>query len=286
MSVADAVYAYYDFLLDKKPLSLRGPVNIEPPPKAADYKMDDPDEARLYRNKKAAHLYLVEQEKQKQALQIIGYLVLRLMDLSPEEALVQFQVPGEAEKYIKAWKLDAVIAYVHFPPGIKKNNYKYLFSLAFPGRIRCDEDDVTLDVYHEVLSSHKPFPRNFFSYKAIDKLCVMLDDYIGGNIRISSYDELYDKFRDPAEGNKILKQARLFSAYRDYFQSPLAYVHAMLVGTGNANPVLFNVYSFLASYETAEKEIRQLKRGRKRAGKTVPDAFSANCTISESFVHI
>ena len=36
MSVADAVYDYIDFLLDKKAFILRGPANMEPAPKKKD----------------------------------------------------------------------------------------------------------------------------------------------------------------------------------------------------------------------------------------------------------
>jgi len=264
--IPDVIYDYYDFLLDKKRLILHGPPDIDPPPKKSEFNLDDPMERRLYVTKKDRHDNLTAQAKQEQALQILKYVIDVLIDKTPEEALMQFEVPGEAEKYKETWKLDTVIEYVHFPPGIKKNNYKYLFSLIFPKQIKYDEEEQTLGIYRKLLSGEIPrFPRNFFQRNADEKLIQMLHEYIHTHMRVTSIDKLYEKFRDPVAGNKILKDARLFSAYKSKSSSPLEYLHMMLIWYREDMPVLFNVYSFLASYEMAGREERRLKRSIRRS---------------------
>lgn len=254
MSIADAVYDYLDFLLDKKSFSLRGPANMEPQPDKEDFDMNDPREHDLYESKRLAYRSTIEQYKQKQALQIMAFVIVRLMELSPKEAIIQWEIPGEADKYKRIWKLDKVMEYVRFPPGIQRDNYRYLFSLIFPREISFDENEQALVVYRKVLRNELTrFPRNFFRYHAHNKLYAMLLEYITLNIRIQSPKQIYEMFRDPGAGNRILKDARLFSAYRDYFTSPLEFVHMMMISIGQEDPVLYNIYSYLLTFEEAQR---------------------------------
>lgn len=254
MSVADAVYDYIDFLLDKKAFILRGPANMEPAPKKKEYDLDDPRERDLYEAKRTKYRGTIEQHKQEQALQIMAFVIEKLMGLTPKEALIQWEIPGEADKYKKIWKLDKVMEYVRFPPGIQRDNYRYLFSMIFPKQIRFDEGEQALVVYRKVLRNELTrFPRNYFKYHAHNKLYAMLLEYITLNIRVQSPEQIYEMFRDPAEGNKILKQAHLFSAYRDFFTSPLEYVHMMMISIGQEDPVLYNIYSYLLTFEAVQR---------------------------------
>ena len=181
--------------------------------------------------------------------------------IPPDEALVRLEVPGEADKYIKAWKLKTVLEHVKFPPGVEKRNLRYLFSLIYPKKIRYDEDEQTIAVYHSLLNKEiDRFPRNFLSKKADTKLCLMLKDYINMHIQVCSLYELYDMFKDPVYGNKLLKEARLFSAYRDIYTSPLEFLHVMLIGTEQAVPALYNIDSFMCAFGTASREMKKNKK--------------------------
>ena len=184
MSKMDAIKSYQDYLVGKGSFILRAPSDAGREPSARDYDLDDELERELYASDKALHKSRVEQSKEKDALQVLAYVITDLMGLTPEEALIQFEIPGRAKEYIEAWKLDKVLDHIHMPPGIRRTNYRYLFSLIFPGRITYDEDELTLEVYRRVLEGEIPrLPRNFLKRKGSIKLCVMLMQYISTHIR-------------------------------------------------------------------------------------------------------
>ena len=138
MSKMDAIKSYQDYLVGKGSFILRAPSDAGREPSARDYDLDDELERELYASDKALHKSRVEQSKEKDALQVLAYVITDLMGLTPEEALIQFEIPGRAKEYIEAWKLDKVLDHIHMPPGIRRTNYRYLFSLIFPGRITYD----------------------------------------------------------------------------------------------------------------------------------------------------
>ena len=122
--------------------------------------------------------------------------------------------------------------------------------------ITYDEDDQTLEVYRRVLEGEIPkYPRNFFVRKGSIKLCVMLMQYISTHMIADGPEDLYRIFSDHGEGNRILREAKLYPACRKFFKSPLEFVHTMLTHTKQANPLLYNYYSFKTAYEVAEKEV-------------------------------
>ena len=128
--------------------------------------------------------------------------------------------------------------------------------MIFPGKITYDEDDQTLEVYRRVLEGEIPkYPRNFFVRKGSIKLCVMLMQYISTHMIADGPEDLYRIFSDHGEGNRILREAKLYPACRKFFKSPLEFVHTMLTHTKQANPLLYNYYSFKTAYEVAEKEV-------------------------------
>lgn len=264
MSKTDAIKSYMDYLTGKSSLILHGPPGLGPEPAARDYDLGDELERELYMTDKARYRSRIEQAKEKDALMVLGYVITDLMGLTPEEALIQFEVPGRAKEYITAWKLEKVLDYIRTPPGIRKTNYRYLFSMIFPGRITYDEDELTLDVYRRVLEGEIPkFPRNFLTYKGSVKLCVMLMQYISTHIRAETEEDLYRLFSDPARGNRILRKAKLYPACRKFFRSPLEFVHTMLTYTRQDDPFFYNYYSFMAAFETAEKEVRRAENASK-----------------------
>ena len=65
------------------------------------------------------------------------------------------------------------------------------------------------------------------------------------------------------EGYRILKDAKLYPACRKFFKSPLEFVHTMLVQARQANPLLYNFYSFKSAYVAAEKEVLRAEKGPK-----------------------
>ena len=166
MSKTDAIKSYLDYLAGKGCLILHAPPGLGREPDAGDYDLDDELERELYVTDKAQYKSRLEEAKQKDAIHVMVYVITGLMGLTPEEALVQFEVPGRAREYIEKWKLEKVLEYIRLPPGIRKDNYRYLFSVIFPGKITYDEDDQTLEVYRRVLEGEIPkYPRNFFVRK-------------------------------------------------------------------------------------------------------------------------
>lgn len=269
MSKMDAIKSYQDYLVGKGSFILRAPSDAGREPSARDYDLDDELERELYASDKALHKSRVEQSKEKDALQVLAYVITDLMGLTPEEALIQFEIPGRAKEYIEAWKLDKVLDHIHMPPGIRRTNYRYLFSLIFPGRITYDEDELTLEVYRRVLEGEIPrLPRNFLKRKGSIKLCVMLMQYISTHIRADTEEDLYQMFSDPAKGNKILQKAKLYPACRKFFRSPLEFVHTMLIYTKQENPLLYNFYSFKTAFERAEGEILKAEKRKKSPDQT------------------
>ena len=261
MSKTDAIKSYLDYLAGKGCLILHAPPGLGREPDAGDYDLDDELERELYVTDKAQYKSRLEEAKQKDAIHVMVYVITGLMGLTPEEALVQFEVPGRAREYIEKWKLEKVLEYIRLPPGIRKDNYRYLFSVIFPGKITYDEDDQTLEVYRRVLEGEIPkYPRNFFVRKGSIKLCVMLMQYISTHMIADGPEDLYRIFSDHGEGNRILREAKLYPACRKFFKSPLEFVHTMLTHTKQANPLLYNYYSFKTAYEVAEKEV--LKAGK------------------------
>ena len=166
MSKSDAIKSYLDYLDGKGTFILHGPQGIGREPSAEDYDLSDELERELYESDKAVYRSRIVQAKEQDALMVLDYVITSLMGMTPEEALIQFEVPGRAQQYLEAWKLEKVIDHVRIPPGMRRTNYRYLFSKIFPGRINYDEDEVTLEIYRQVLEGElKKFPRHFFKRK-------------------------------------------------------------------------------------------------------------------------
>ena len=264
MSKTDAIKSYLDYLVGKGSFILHAPPGLGREPDAGDYDLSDMLERELYITDKAKYKSRIEETKQKDAIHVLVYVITELMGLTPEEALIQFEVPGRAQEYIGKWKLEKVLEHIRMPPGIRKDNYRYLFSMVFPGRITYDEDEQTLEVYRRVLEGEIPkFPRNFLVRKGSIKLCVMLMQYISTHMRQDGPEDLYRTFSDTGEGYRILKDAKLYPACRKFFKSPLEFVHTMLVQARQANPLLYNFYSFKSAYVAAEKEVLRAEKGPK-----------------------
>lgn len=264
MSKSDAIKSYLDYLDGKGSFILHGPQGMGKEPSAEDYDLGDKLERELYESDKAIYRSRIVQAKEQDALIVLEYVITNLMGLTPEEALIQFEVPGRAQQYLEAWKLEKVIEHVSVPPGIRRSNYRYLFSKIFPGRITYDEDEVTLEIYRQVLDGElKKFPRHFFKRKGSVKLCVMLMQYISTHMRADSEEDLYRIFSDPIRGHEILREAKLYPACKKFFRSPLEFVHTMLTYTRQDNPLFYNFYSFMAAFKTAEKEVIKAKKKTK-----------------------
>lgn len=264
MSKSDAIKSYLDYLVGKGSFILHSPPGMGREPDAGDYDLSDELERELYITDKAQYKSRIEEAKQKDAIHVLEYVITELMGLTPEEAMVQFEVPGRAEEYIEKWKLEKVLEHIRMPPGIRKDNYRFLFSMVFPGKITYDEDEQTLEVYRRVLEGElSKFPRNFLVRKGSIKMCVMLMQYISTHMRPGAPEDLYRIFSTPGEGYRILKDAKLYPACRKFFKSPLEFVHTMLVHTKQANPLLYNYYSFKTAYEAAEKEVLRAEKDPK-----------------------
>ena len=97
------------------------------------------------------------------------------------------------------------------------------------------------------------------------KLSILLSEYVSTHVPVSGIDELYSKFADSIEGNRILKNASLYYIYWEFYESPLMYLHTSFCDSGDQ--FLFNYYLFKdALKESARKAAKEAGKEREKMG--------------------
>ena len=225
MSRQEAIRRYDNYLLGKGDLVLDRPTDVLPLER--DFVIRDERDSEMYQQMRADFRRRADEGKERDALAILAYIFRNLMQMTPQEALITMQgSTSTAQKINEIFALDKVLSYISFPPGISRTNYEWLFAKIFPHEIEYDEEQAYISLYHELLSGKiNRFPRRYFMTKATQKLCVMLRDYISSHIRAEGVEDLYALFGDHTAGRKVLMKAKLAGPYRDFFSTPLDYLH-------------------------------------------------------------
>ena len=241
MSKEGAIRTYDDYLLGNKPrFSLKSPHDLEVARVVKEAGEGDSLDVALAEARKREMNAKSAASKEADALAVIRYAVTSILGWTPQDAMEHI-----TPEIVNKLKLDQVIKYISFPPDVdKKNDFSWVVYKAFPHETKYDMAKQTIRVYNQVLSGEIPqFPRYMFRGEhGTEKLSIMLCTYISRNIPASSLDDLYKSFADSAEGTRILRKAALHNAYKEFYSSPLLYLHDAL-GSGG-DPFLFNYYLY------------------------------------------
>lgn len=244
----EAIRKYEDYIIGRAPFSLSGPADLE---SEADVLETGNEQLRREREKK------IKDTKERCALAIIRYAIESILGWTPQEA-----VDSLTTDIMKQLYLDKVASYVQSPKdGVKPSDYGWLISMAFPNEVAFDVVEHTLSVYEKVKSGEiSRYPKRFFDGDdGFYRLGVLLKDYISKNIPAGSVGELYQIFSDSAAMNVVLHEASLYSAYHEFFDTPLEYLHDALGAEGD--DFLFDFYQFMAA--CAELDREKLAAGKK-----------------------
>ena len=243
MSAVTAIRRYEQFILGNKRFSLKGPYDVVTvrPEEEKDIR-DELDSIRIEQKKKKS-AETIARVKEEDALAVIRYAVRHILRWEPQDA-AEHLTPNIISKL----KLNDVIKYVSYPPDVSRSEdikagCPWLISRAFPNDVKYDMQAQLLKVYEKVKKGEQQFPRYMFRGAGWDrKLAFLLNNYLSTNIPTGSVEDLYKLFAIPTEGNKILRKACLFYAYRDFYDSPLAYLHSALGNSGD--DFYYNYYSY------------------------------------------
>lgn len=179
-----------------------------------------------------------EQQNQEVALQIVQYVVEKYLKWTPEEMQAYFN-----EDIVKLMKLESVMRFIVIPPELRGNTYFYIAHLVYPKRIRFEEDDLTIQMYSDILEGKRAkFVKDYMEgVRGQGRACICLRYAIENFMPdVCSLGELYAMFASPKIKN-WLRQYKLFKICSDMFITPLDYLHSSLSNTQKSD-VLYNVY--------------------------------------------
>lgn len=264
MSAIEAIRRYDQFLMGNKKFTLKGPYDIEMSrPEDEEAVNDELDMFRLKSRKKK----LAEQTartKEEDALAVIRYMVIGILRWTPEDAMEH--ITPEIGAMLQ---IERVAKYVVYPPDVnrtddRKEGYPWLINRAFPDDTKYDMRTRLLAIYEKVNRGElKQFPRYLFRGDDYEKkLSILLMDYISRNIPAYDIEDVYRIFADPVSGNRILKKANLFYAYRDFYDTPLSYLHSAL--GSESDDFYFNYYLFTDAVKDVERIEAEEKRKNKK----------------------
>ena len=254
MSAQAAIRRYDQFLMGNMKFSLKGPFDLDTSGMGKDSDEDDLIDPSCIEAKRKEAIEKTQKAKEEDALAVIRYVVRSILGWSPQEASEHI-----TQEIIDKLKLEKVVSYVVYPADVsrkddKEDGWPWLLHRAFPGDVRYDIREQVLSTYEKVKNGEiRQFPRYMFKGDNWDKkLSILLSEYIATHIPLGDMDELYSKFADSIEGNRILKNASLYYIYREFYESPLMYLHTSLGDSGDQ--FLFNYYLFKDALKESERE--------------------------------
>lgn len=253
-----ALRRYEDFLLGKSNFMLKGPSFVE---KESDLDGEGNEKARLKREQR------VKDAKEKSALAIVRYAITSILGWTPDEAMGSLTY-----EIMQQLKLDRIISYIQYPKDLsRKKDVSWMVHRAFPHETDYDIKTQTLDLYRRLMRGEiNRFPKHVFEGpNGIEKLAILLSDFITKNIPASSIADLYHFFGDSGAANAALKEHQLYYAYRDYFNTPLEYLHESLGDSGD--DFLYHYYQYMSVLEEMQREERKDKRSPKTNDEVLPN---------------
>lgn len=245
-----AIRKYEDYLLGKSNFMLKGPTFIE---KESHFEGEGNEQARRQREQR------VKDSKEEDALAIVRYAITTILGWTPEEAMGSLTY-----EIMEQLKLDRIITYVQYPKDLSKSkDFSWMVHRAFPKETNFDVKAQILDLYDRIQKGDLArFPKRVFEGpNGIEKLGILLNDFISKNIPATSVTDLYAFFGDSGMANAVLKEAQLYYAYRDFFNTPLEYLHESLGDSGD--DFLYHYHQYMGAMQEMRRQLRREKAEKK-----------------------
>lgn len=164
-------------------------------------------------------------EKERAASDILRYIIedLLLWDAAQAEEHMTACI-------IRKTGINHLYRYFHFPPDIDQDrDLDYLACLAFPSHQYSFRKQV-MRMYNRILSGEiDRFPKKFFDGEnGIEKCSILLGEFIAHNVVAYDMEDLYRQFADTAVMNNRMRDAKVYSAVRNLYPTPLDCLHNSL----------------------------------------------------------
>ena len=222
------------------------------------------------------------QQNERDALSVIKYAVEVYLKWTPDE--LEKRLDAEV---VKRMHFDDLLKYVTFPTELNKNyDFYYVAYLLYPDKITFNYRQSVVNLYRRILANQlseiqdndsaeiRKFKRTLLNdpgYVAIKQKGLaeykFPKEYMKGEFgriragicfqhmiqefySFHSIAEIYEYFSDTKRGIADLKRYRLYSVYKDLYESPLEYVHGALP-EAQKNPLLYNYFKFVQIYDPA-----------------------------------
>ena len=203
--------------------------------------------------KKGITLHGTIQEKEKAAKDIVHYAIAELLEWGPEEASEHLTAD-----IVNELKLKKILRHIHFTIDIDpEKDIDYLACIAYP-QYPYNIRQQILRVYERVQNGEiDRFPKKIFEgTRGREKAAILLSEFISKNMIIESIEQLYEKFADSANMNTMLRKAKMFSAARKLYATPLDYLHNSLPDDMR-DDFLYAVWQYASVSKIAVNEIKR-----------------------------
>lgn len=201
------------------------------------------------------------QEKEKAACDIIHYAVAELLGWSKEEAEEHLTM-----KIIRKLKIDKVYKYIRFPNDVDPTkDVDYIAYLAYPDTPYNYRKQV-LRVYRRILNGlDERFPSKIFNgQNGKEKGAILLSEFINNSLIVTSMEDLYEQFADMSLMNNKFRMAKIYSAAKKMYPTPLDYLHYSLP-EGERDDFLYAFWQYKSVFKMHEAEMKREEKGKKKA---------------------
>lgn len=193
------------------------------------------------------------------ALEVFRYAIEYFLHWTPEQTKTYLNAD-----VIKKLKLDKVMVYVSFPPGLDlTQDYWYIAHLLYPKQIPCSLEDTTLYVYKRLLKGPKDgglyrFPKHFFDGNDGRKRACICFRYLLAHYEVFDDIKSMYEFFSTEKGEKELDKYGLRLVWRNVFESPVLYLHETLP-VSQRNELYYHFYECQYQYRLAINTKKKLK---------------------------
>ena len=199
------------------------------------------------------------------------YAVTHLLHWTPEEAVANMTHEIAAQLY-----LNKTYEYMGYKEEAKSTDFDFKLVLqhAFPGRVKFDIYEQTIETYQKVMKLGKwkndtntyQFPKKFFLDEYGSKRASIALNYaISADMPSWTIEEMYDFFSNKTEATKWLREKKLVTNIRRLYTSPLEYFHHS-IPSEMRDRFLYHNSLYNMHYEDY---IKELKQAQKKAKKSV-----------------
>lgn len=186
---------------------------------------------------------MAPEEKSRNALKIIKWVIEDMLEWTPEEARDHF---GERE--IKMFKLQNILKKVIYSENINKKDYQYLISLIYPDKIKYDPTEGIIKKWHYIRNHEgKRFSSNTFDDEGgKERAYTLLMEFNREFIPASSIQDLYKAYSNSGDINNKLREAKLFTSLSNLYTYPITLLHEMIKNRlpGQEDNYLYAVYLY------------------------------------------